>query len=382
MIERIINIRLDGGANTQEYILDQSNLAKLRQVRGDLMESDSARLDLGNGLLLHSKFTGIRDLFNSGNATIIRNISYPNPNQSHFVSTDIIHEGKELESSTRGSGVLKGTFEEGGWFGRHLERNHPAYPVGYPNQEDPHPLSMSIDYNQHDATIAEKANFDYATPNPAQAAATIIGATDTRAADSIGRAADYIIQTKSKRNAYNNVVKSIYDTGVNNVTYQGDTFNKRCAYIARQINSGAETVMYNVRLGGFDTHSSQVAVLPGLLTQLNNGITSMVDDLEASGKLSTTVILVYTEFGRTLRSNASAGTDHGVAWDTFIVGPTTLIGSNQVIGTAYSFDPTTMSSGTAVDMQYDFRDVYATILKKGFGASISASGINNLLVQQ
>jgi uncharacterized protein (DUF1501 family) len=71
-------------------------------------------------------------------------------------------------------------------------------------------------------------------------------------------------------------------------------------------------------LGGWDTHTAQVNRLAQALTRLDTGIDALRIALgEAWGQ---TVVLVMTEFGRTVRMNGTRGTDHGTATVAFVAG--------------------------------------------------------------
>jgi uncharacterized protein (DUF1501 family) len=73
-----------------------------------------------------------------------------------------------------------------------------------------------------------------------------------------------------------------------------------------------------LEIGGWDTHAGQVNHLHGALRRLDDGLTALRDGLgDAWGQ---TVVLVVTEFGRTVRMNGSAGTDHGTGTVAFVLG--------------------------------------------------------------
>ncbi len=83
-----------------------------------------------------------------------------------------------------------------------------------------------------------------------------------------------------------------------------------------------------IELGGWDTHNNQIDVgnsttgtHADLLTILSHAIKSAYDDLQfALG--NDFVILVISEFGRTVAENGSRGTDHGVGGAAIVAGPT------------------------------------------------------------
>jgi hypothetical protein len=74
--------------------------------------------------------------------------------------------------------------------------------------------------------------------------------------------------------------------------------------------------------------------------------------------------MTFSEFGRRIRSNASTGTDHGAAAPMFIFGSKVnpgITGVNPII-------PSNPLVNDNIPMQYDFRSVYASLLKGWFCA--------------
>jgi uncharacterized protein (DUF1501 family) len=73
-----------------------------------------------------------------------------------------------------------------------------------------------------------------------------------------------------------------------------------------------------IETGGWDTHAGQKGRLVGQL----NGLDKMIGELQKGlGPLwNNTVVLVATEFGRTVRVNGTQGTDHGTASCAMLMG--------------------------------------------------------------
>lgn len=127
-----------------------------------------------------------------------------------------------------------------------------------------------------------------------------------------------------------------------------------------------------VTLGGFDTHSQQVdttdhttGMHANLMQQLGDAIAAFQDDLKLLGLDNRVVGMTYSEFGRRVISNASDGTDHGAAAPMFVFGNAVqggVIGANPII-------PSTVTVNDNVPMQYDFRQIYASVLKDWFELS-------------
>lgn len=66
----------------------------------------------------------------------------------------------------------------------------------------------------------------------------------------------------------------------------------------------------NIGFGGFDTHQSQNARLEPLLTGADYLLGQLVAGLRASGRLDSTLIILYSDFGRTPKVNSANGRDH------------------------------------------------------------------------
>jgi uncharacterized protein (DUF1501 family) len=129
-----------------------------------------------------------------------------------------------------------------------------------------------------------------------------------------------------------------------------------------------------VNLQGFDTHGGQVesgnptkGKHSELLSLLSTAIEAFLDDLHLMGKQDKVLGMTFSEFGRRIKSNASHGTDHGSSGPVFLFGTkmkSGLFGTNPTISATVTVD-------SNLPMQYDFRSIYANILKGWFGISNS-----------
>jgi uncharacterized protein (DUF1501 family) len=95
------------------------------------------------------------------------------------------------------------------------------------------------------------------------------------------------------------------------------------------------------------------------LTQYSEAVSAFVDDLKANNKLKDVVIMTFSEFGRRVEQNASGGTDHGTANNVFII--------NGALAKPGVYNETpdlkNLDQGDLI-YQIDFRNIYATILRK------------------
>jgi hypothetical protein len=88
----------------------------------------------------------------------------------------------------------------------------------------------------------------------------------------------------------------------------------------------------NLGIGGFDTHSNQTASLGPNLTSVDYIIRTFVDVLRAANKLDNTLIVLYSDFGRTPKVNNSNGRDHWPVGGAMMIGGG-LAGGRVVGGT-------------------------------------------------
>ena len=105
-----------------------------------------------------------------------------------------------------------------------------------------------------------------------------------------------------------------------NHTYPDTLFGAQLRRIGHAINSEQSNMVYHASLGGFDTHANQLGIHNSLLKMLDEGITALLLDLKTSRKFKDTLIMVYSEFGRSVQENKYKGTDHGTANNVFLFG--------------------------------------------------------------
>jgi hypothetical protein len=100
--------------------------------------------------------------------------------------------------------------------------------------------------------------------------------------------------------------------------YGGSIFGQSCLLARRLVEAGTRFVQVNwygePAWHGWDVHGAD---LPGLVRmesplcpRLDQGLSTLLDDLHQRGLLSTTLVVVTGEFGRTPRVNPYGGRDH------------------------------------------------------------------------
>jgi uncharacterized protein (DUF1501 family) len=188
-----------------------------------------------------------------------------------------------------------------------------------------------------------------------------------------GEQLDYIEEMSLKTNQYADVIKK----AALKIARQSDKYPSQgknpladqLKIVARLVAGGLKTKVYMVSIGGFDTHSKQTedtdkttGIHANLWKKVSEAINAFMDDLQYLQVSDRVMGITFSEFGRRIKSNASGGTDHGVAAPLFYFGHPVkggLIGKNPVI-------PVETSVNDNVVMQNDFRSVYASILQNWF----------------
>jgi uncharacterized protein (DUF1501 family) len=121
------------------------------------------------------------------------------------------------------------------------------------------------------------------------------------------------------------VANGLRERGFTEATLAGpDSGNQRYAFPALCESAGKLLAAADgprlaaLEIGGWDTHANQKGRIDGPLKQLDEGMAALHRGLgDAWGN---TVVLVMTEFGRTVRVNGTGGTDHGTGTVAFVLG--------------------------------------------------------------
>lgn len=126
-----------------------------------------------------------------------------------------------------------------------------------------------------------------------------------------------------------------------------------------------------VALGGWDTHVGQGAAegqLAGRLRPLGEGLAALAGGL--GDAFRDTVVVVVSEFGRTVRQNGNGGTDHGhggVMW--LLGGP---VAGGRVAGSWPGLAPDRLFEGRDLAVTTDYRAVLGAVLRRHLGLDAGA----------
>ncbi len=123
--------------------------------------------------------------------------------------------------------------------------------------------------------------------------------------------------------------------------------------------------LITIDVGGWDIHDDAAErMLPegGLLSNLATGLTTLKNKLIAANQWNNSVIVVMSEFGRTLSSNGNQGVDHGRGGTMMVFGGQIKQPTSAQITKAWDFSRTDgIESSTALQVLNDYRLVLANI---------------------
>jgi uncharacterized protein (DUF1501 family) len=368
----LVLVLMSGGNDGLNTVIPLDQYSALSAARSNIMIAADKVLKLRAETGLHPSMTGMYALYTEGSLAVVQSVSYPNPNLSHFRATDIWLTASDSNQ-----------YLNSGWLGRYLEDVYVGYPTGYPNTAMPDPLAIQIGSIVSPALQGDAVSVGVAVSDP-NSSYILPGGSDTPPNTPAGHELTFVRQIAVQTQKYTEVIKTAAGKVTNKSTkypaVSQNTLADQMKIVARMIAGGLKTRVYVVNFGGFDTHSGQVVAgttetgaHATLLGKLSNAIEAFIDDLKLLGVADRVIGLTVSEFGRRIKSNASLGTDHGVAAPVFLFG-------TQANGGIFGANPALPASATVNDniaMQYDFRMVYASILRLWFGASETA--VNNVM---
>lgn len=135
---------------------------------------------------------------------------------------------------------------------------------------------------------------------------------------------------------------------------------------ATLLGAGLGTRIVTIDWGSFDTHGGQIASQDPQLSVLSRGLAAFKADLAARGIEDKVVTMVFSEFGRRIASNDSAGTDHGAG------GMMLVSGSAVRGGLAGEHPGVKVSDDGDLVVKTDFRSVYQALIAEWLGGDPAA----------
>lgn len=328
------------------------------------------RLDSYAGL--NPRLTGLKSLFDEGHLGVIQGVGYPNPNRSHFRSTEIWQTASDADRT-----------EREGWLGRYFDNccagADPTVGVAI-GAEMPEaftartptgvvfskPEQYRFKSSDHGAGVnSEEYFYRQLNSAPETAIATPEGGSIGAIAGATNfdlSAVDFLQRTALDAQISSDKILAIARKSKSTIPYPPGRLANSLSLIARMIAGGLTTRVYYASQGGFDTHAGQINAHDRLMTELNGALTAFIADLKQQGNFDRVLLLTFSEFGRRVAENANGGTDHGAAAPMFVLGGKVKPGLFGKYPSLTNLDNGDLKFNT------DFRNVYGTVLDQWLGA--------------
>lgn len=341
----LVVLELSGGNDGLNTVVPHANDEYYR-VRPTLAIDKNQVLKLNDEFGLHPNLLGWERLFKDGHMAIVHGCGYPNPNRSHFESMRFWHTG------------VPNAPEKYGWVGRFADANDPqatsSYLVNLAAEQ-----SQAVVSDKHSAVVFDDPKRFIRDGSDEQAK---LFRELARRRETGGNASlDFVRSIAATADQSSQFIRNACAEYRSKADYGYGPVGVTLRQIVAQINAASPARIYYTAFGNFDTHASQAGAQSGLFNQVGDAVHAFYYDLERIGRVDDVALMMFTEFGRRVKENASFGTDHGVAGPMFVVG-------KHVKGGFYGQH----SSLTELDdgdlkMTTDFRSVYATMIKEWMG---------------
>ena len=335
----------------------------------------------GTPLALHPGLTGLKSLYDSGKLAVIQGCGYPAYNLSH-----------DLSRKTWQTGMSP---SQGGWMGRYLAANYSSGDVPAVNIRS----QIAGEYVQNTTNVLAiqrlaQFGFPYDSFAPSDKSAKRTGFLSL-CAEAAAAPQSTVKYTGESGNA-TLLSSETYPAVSQLYTHDRSSFNgmypstslardlrevAKVIYGVQQGVTGVNARFFEVRNGGYDTHSDQGTT--GATDQHNqlhqevgNALEVFYNDCSDMGVATKLCVMVWSEFSRRIQQNAN-GTDHGSQGPVFVIGGSVtggIYGNHPNINSAaLNKDGNTMYSQAAGDpyRSTDFRDVYGTLLNHWLNMSPS-----------
>ncbi|MET8605232.1 DUF1501 domain-containing protein [Streptomyces rubiginosohelvolus] len=347
----LVLVTLYGGNDGLNTLVPASD-PRYQDLRGDLAYAEEEVLPLGEGLGLNPGLGGLKKLWDERRLAVVRGVSYPRPDHSHFRSMAIWQTASP-------SGPVPS-----GWLGRWLDHAGDGDPLKGVSVGATLPPLMAGETTAGAAVRLGGRKL----PDAWLRRCTALSDVERDAHPLLRRAGDSLsdlVKVSSSFGAGGEEPQT-QDPGEPRDEEDGNEgasaggqggLGAQLDVVARAIEAGVSTRAYSVSLGGFDTHANEKATQSRLLGGLDKDLTRFLERVRRTKAGRKVVVAVYSEFGRRPRANASQGTDHGTSGPVFVLG-------EPVKGGFYGDQPS-LTDLTDDDLRttVDFRDVYATLLR-------------------
>lgn len=296
---------------------------------------------------LHPAMDELHDLYQAKELAVIPAVAIPTRTRSHFSAQDILENGMTSEN------------QRSGWLNRALaEINSPSNKAIAFNEQVPLILhgdmkvtswAPSRKKKKRSGSFMEKMQDLYADDKK------------------LGSA----LKEGFKAESMASKVMSMEDPKANKRAARAEEFSSIANVCGKFLSEKDGPRIATLEVGGWDTHANQGkenGLLANKLGLLSQGIFGLKQSLGNHWK--DTMVVVVTEFGRTVAMNGTNGTDHGTGSIAFMAGGS--IKGGKVYGRWPGLHSDGLYQGRDVAATTDMRSIFKTALAEQFNLSNSS----------
>lgn len=345
----LVLINLQGGNDGLNCVVPHGD-ARYYQVRPSIAVARGDVLALNDRIGFNPQMKSLKSMYDGGMVAVVQSVGYPDPDHSHFRSTEIWQI------------AVPEKYEHTGWLGRYLDAANLPKDNLFNGVALAQVLPEVLVASRVDVpAIAQIRGYGLVGDrNKDERAAYGRLVSDNRlpfTSPYLGHVMEIEEHAQKGSEELPKLIAGYKPAGA----YPATPLGRSLSLAAQIIGSRTGTRVLYVQHGSFDTHVNQKAVQDRLLGQLSDALKAFYDDLAAHGNDKRTLTMTFSEFGRRIEENASRGTDHGEGSPLFLVGG----GVKGGIYGAYPDLGTTNMGNVA--FKTDFRSVYATVLERWLG---------------
>ncbi len=294
-------------------------------------------LDLDGEFGLHPALEPLRRLYEEKLLAIVTATGSPDPTRSHFDAQDYMESGTPGRKATRD-----------GWLNRMLPREAlspvravsigPRLPRSLRGANSAVALNTVQDFRVKDESAGMAFESMYA------------GAQDTEL-NGAGKEAFLALKLLE-------TLRARGYTPANGVAYPNGRLGASLKQVAQLIKADVGVEVAFADMGGWDHHTNELARLPNMLREFGGSLAAFARDL--GDRMDDVVVVTMSEFGRTVRENGNAGTDHGHANSMFLIGGP--VNGGKIHGTWPGLNPDQLYEERDLAITTDFRDVLSEVV--------------------
>ncbi len=349
---KLLIVNFNGGIDWLSGLqpVSGSTADTLHTLRPTLFKDPGVLLPTGAGYSFHNGLPTLKSLWDASELTAILNVGTENMSRSHLDAEVALARGVPNRLIPQASGFIGRCGEAFGWgpLGAvsvtGLDKSFDGTSYAGVQARGLESFRFANDGTQNNSENKHRQNTLYSISQSWPNLSNIPAAEKVR--ESFELAFD------NSDLVYNAVQSATFSQSYPN-NWVGRTFKDADVILS----AGLETNIVNLRLIGYDTHSNQENNLVSLFSQLDGAFSAFVANMKSKGVWNDLIVLFVSEFGRTIKENGSAGTDHGGA------NAVVLSGGRANSGIYGEITPSDLTSAGWLGTKYNMVEVLRRVLE-------------------